>query len=62
MTTRENQRQLEDMLLEVKRIRHELSGLSESAKQISTAIEGILADKVNDAESECDDEYVHKFD
>lgn len=61
MTTRENQRQLEDMLLEVKRIRQELSGLSESARVISKAIENILADSPQRAENSTDDEYLYEF-
>lgn len=37
---------LQEMLDEVKKIREELSVLSESAKQITKAIEGVLGDKV----------------
>jgi hypothetical protein len=37
---------LQQMLDEVRKIREELSVLSESAKQITKAIEGVLGDKV----------------
>lgn len=42
----EDQEALEEMLVEVRRIREELSALSESTKSITKAIEGVLGDKV----------------
>jgi hypothetical protein len=42
----EDQEALEAMLVEVRRIREELSVLSESTKAITKAIEGVLGDKV----------------
>jgi hypothetical protein len=61
MTGKENQVQLEEMLEEVRRIRKELSGLSESARVISIAIESILADEMGRAENQTDDQYLYEF-
>ena len=51
MTMKTDTQALEEMLEEVKRIRKELNALSESAKIITTAIEGVLGDKIPDAQN-----------